>query len=285
MKAITCMGLPVSALSTNLTFSPLQARSRILCTLPRTMGHTAIVYAPTVNYSLCACFLHKQPVMVKTYHRCLATKLMRLIRRPLPPMTKVSHVEGTQARIGNQPKGSHVEVIHDFLLPTLLQMPLLVTVFSCYMSSKNGHVRHLRCIVGMHTLLAMPSLSSMVNSFFLSSFMQASMTVLMGSYTNWQKPRLQLAAPVCFLVHFLVLGSKKLSPAGVPPSCITGVLQACQQVASQQWPVQWCQIHRWTMNTGSCCARGIWSSATALLTLPGTAGCSRSSCMHACIYM
>lgn len=50
------------------------------------------------------------------------------------------------------------------------------------------------------------------NSFFLLSFMARSMMVLIGSYTNCTKPRLQVAVPVAFLVHFLVDGSQKLSP-------------------------------------------------------------------------
>ena len=36
--------------------------------------------------------------------------------------------------------------------------------------------------------------------------------VLIGSYTNCTKPRLHVAVPVAFLVHFLVAGSQKLSP-------------------------------------------------------------------------
>ena len=51
------------------------------------------------------------------------------------------------------------------------------------------------------TLVRMPSFSSMFHSSFLLSFMQASMMVLMGSYTNWQKPRLHLSLLVCFFVH------------------------------------------------------------------------------------
>ena len=50
------------------------------------------------------------------------------------------------------------------------------------------------------------------NSFFLLSFMARSMMVLIGSYTNCTKPRLHVAVPVAFLVHFLVDGSQKLSP-------------------------------------------------------------------------
>ncbi len=57
-----------------------------------------------------------------------------------------------------------------------------------------------------------PNLSNMGNNLSLLSFMHASMTVLMGSYTNWQKPRLQVPDPVSFFVHFFVAGSKKLSP-------------------------------------------------------------------------
>ena len=64
-------------------------------------------------------------------------------------------------------------------------------------AAAQGHVRQVKAL----TLERMPSFSHMFHSSFLLSFMQASMMVLMGSYTNWQKPRLHLSLLVCFFVH------------------------------------------------------------------------------------
>ena len=50
---------------------------------------------------------------------------------------------------------------------------------------------------------------------------------------NWTKARLQVAAPVCFLVHFLALGSKKLSPHSLSIIFSLGILNLAAYISAK----------------------------------------------------